>query len=145
MALYTVLEPPDGKPDRVAFIPEGFAWGAYLFTFLWALWHRLWIVAALAFTVFVGLNIAIGLEILSPVVGSLAQFGLSLLFGLEARRLQESSFMRAGFRRAGLIEASRLEAAELAYFAQRAPAPPPPVQTRFRPATEDTLGIFSNV
>ena len=26
MALVTVLESPDGKPDRVAFVPEGFAW-----------------------------------------------------------------------------------------------------------------------
>ena len=49
--------------------------------------------------------------------------------------------------RAGLIEASDRDAAELAYFAERTPAPPPPdaAPSRYRGGPEDTLGIFSNV
>ena len=46
MALFTVLEPPDKKPERVAFVPEKFAGGALVFGFLWALWHRMWVIAA---------------------------------------------------------------------------------------------------
>lgn len=145
MTIYTVLEPPDGKPDRVAFIPEGFAWGGFVFTFVWALWHRLWVVAALLFAVFAGLSIAVSLEVLGPGLGSLLQFGVSLLFGFEARQLQLASLERAGFRRAGLIHASRLEAAELAFFAGRAVPSPAPVPTRYRTGPEDTLGIFGNV
>jgi hypothetical protein len=145
MALFTVLEPPDGKPDRVAFIPEGFAWPAVLLTFFWALWHRMWVVAAILFALFTALSLAVAYEVLGPGLGSLLQFGLSLIFGLEARRLQESSLLRAGYRRAGLIEASRFEAAELAYFAERAPPPAPSAPARYRNAPEDTLGIFSNV
>jgi hypothetical protein len=145
MALFTVLEPQDGKPDRVAFIPEGFAVGAFVFTFFWALWHRMWVVAALLFAAFTALTLGVTYEVIGPGLGSLLQVGLSLVFGFEAWRLKESSLLRAGFRRAGLIQASNLEAAELAYFAERAPAPPAPAPTRYRTAPEDTLGIFSNV
>lgn len=145
MALFTVLEPPDGKPDRVAFIPEGFCWWAFGLTFLWALWHRMWVVTAILFAVFTALSLAVVYEVLGPGLGSLLQFGLSLIFGFEAWRLKESSLLRAGFRRAGLIEASRFEAAELAYIAERAPPPPPSAPARYRTAPEDTLGIFSNV
>ena len=49
MKIYTVLEPPDGKSERVAFVPEGFSWGALMFGLLWALWHRMWVVALLLF------------------------------------------------------------------------------------------------
>lgn len=145
MALFTVLEPPDKKPERVAFVPEKFAGGALVFGFLWALWHRMWVIAAVLFALSVGLNAAMHFELLDAGIGSLIQIGIGLLFGFEARRLQVMSLERAGFRRAGLIEASDLEAAELTYFSERAPAPPPPAPTRYRAGPEDTLGIFGNV
>jgi hypothetical protein len=66
MTIFTVLEPPDGKPDRVAFVPEGFAWGALIFTFIWALWQRLWVAAAVLFAALAGLSAAVGLELLGP-------------------------------------------------------------------------------
>ena len=145
MTIFTVLEPQDGKPDRVVFVPEGFAWGGFAFTFIWALWHRLWVVAALVFALTAGLSAAVNFELLGPGLGGLLQFGISFLFGFEARQLQLRSLERAGFRRAGLIEASSLEAAELVYFTGRAPALPVPASPRYRAAPEDTLGIFSNV
>ncbi len=147
MALFTVLEPPDGKPDRVVVIPEGFAWAAAVFTFLWAFWHRMWLVGALLFTAYAALTIAASQELISGVLASAIQFGLSFLFGLEARCLRVMALERAGFRRSGLIQASRLEAAELAYFAGRAPSPPVPATAtaRYRAGPDDTLGIFGNV
>jgi hypothetical protein len=145
MTIYTVLEPPDGKPDRVAFISEGFAWGAFVFTFFWALWHRMWVIAAILFAAYAALNVAMVLQVLDQASGSLLQLGISLLFGFEARQIQVTSLERAGFRRVGLIQASGLEGAELAYFAGWAPWSPPPTATRYRAAAQDTLGIFSNV
>jgi hypothetical protein len=145
MAIYTVLEPPEGQPDLVAFVPEGFAWGGFVFTFSWALWHRLWVVAALLLALTAGLSAAANLELLGPGLASLLQFVIALLYGFEARELQLSSLERAGFRRAGLITASSVEAAELAYFTGRAPAIPVPAPARYRTAPDDTLGIFSNV
>ena len=140
MALFTVLEPPDADPDKVAFIPEGFSWGALVFTFFWALFHRLWLVAALVFAAFTLLNVAVQQEMLEPVISSLLQIGVAVILGFEGRGLQVMALERSGYRRAGLIQATEPEAAELAYFAGRAPAP-----ARYRGAPPDTLGIFGNV
>jgi hypothetical protein len=145
MALFTVLEPPDRKPESVAFIPEGFAPGAFVFTYLWAAWHRMWGVAAVLLAASAALAAAMSLELLNAPVGLLAQFGISLIFGLEARQLKIVALERAGFRRAGLIEASSLEAAELGYFAERQAPSASSAPLRYRAAPEDTLGIFGNV
>jgi hypothetical protein len=145
MTLYTVLEPPDGQPDRVVFIPEGFAWGGFVFTWIWALWNRMWVIAALLFAAFAGLSVAVGFAVINPAIGSLLQFGISVLFGFEARQLQFSSLKRTGYRSAGMIEASGLEAAELSYFAARKPPSSVPASARYRGTPEDTLGIFGNV
>ena len=142
MKLFTVLEPPDGQPERVAFIREGFSWAALLLTVLWALWHRMWVVAAVLFALTAALTVATNLELLGQGLASLVSFGISLLFGFEARALQVASLERAGFRRSGLIQASTREAAELAYFASRTPAAP--ALSPLRPGHHDTLGLFGN-
>jgi hypothetical protein len=142
MRIYTVLEPPDGKPERVAFVPEGFSWGALVFGFVWALWHRMWVVALLLFALSAMLSIATNLELLGPGFAALLQFGIGLIFAFEARSLQAKSLERVGFRRAALIQASNGEAAELAYFSDR---PPVARALSIRAAADDTLGIFGNV
>lgn len=145
MKIFIVLEPPDGKPERVAFIPEGFSWGALLLTVLWALWHRMWIVAALLFALTSLLTIATHLELLGPGLAALLNFGIGLMFACEARNLEVLSLERAGFRRGGLLQAGSLEAAELTYFAERAPFAADAPFARRSAIHADTLGIFGNV
>ena len=145
MKLFTVLEPPDGKAERVAFVPEGFSWGALLFNFLWALWQRMWIVAALLFALSSALTVATNLELVGSGLATLLNFGIALVFGFEARSLQVKSLEQAGFRRTGLIQASNSEAAELIYFAGRASSATRVAASRLRAAHDDTLGIFGNV
>lgn len=146
MALFNILEPADGKPERVMFIREGFSWGALIFTVLWALFHRMWVVAACLFAVIAVVAMAESRELLGPALGAALNLAIAVIFGFEARRLQSLSLERAGFRPVGLIEATSLEAAELSYFATRAPAMPAPASPMRIPAhTADTLGIFGNV
>lgn len=145
MKTFTVLEPPDGKPERVAFVPEGFSWGALLLTVLWALWHRMWIVAALLFALTSLLTIATQLELLGSGLGALLNFGIGLVFACEARNLEVLSLERAGFRHSGLVRASSLEAAELAYFAGRAPVAADARVSRRAVIHADTLGLFGHV
>ena len=142
MKLFTVLEAPDGNPERVAFVREGFSWMALGFTFLWALWHRMWVVAAALFALSAALTVAVNLGMLGQGLAALVNFGIALLFGFEARALQVLSLERAGFRRSGLIQASNAEAAELAYFAGRAHFEP---THPLRASHDDTLGLFGNV
>lgn len=146
MRIYTVLEPPDGKPEKVVLIPEGFSWGAFFFTMLWAFWQRMWVVGLLLFVVSALLTVATNLHLLGGGLASVLQFAISLVFGFEARNLQLMSLERSGFHRAGLIQATSYDAAELAYFAGRAPAATSaPSPARLRAPPGDTLGIFGNV
>lgn len=145
MKVFSVLEPPDAKPERVAFVAEGFSWGALALTFLWALWHRMWFVAAVLFALSSALTVASNLELLRPGLAALLQGGIALVFAFEARALQVLSLERAGYRRSGLIQASNEEAAELAYFAGRASFVAAPMSARLRSQQDDPLGIFGNV
>ena len=146
MAIFNVLEPPDGNPQRVAFIREGFSWGALVFTVLWALFHRMWLVAAMLFVGFAVVAVAEAWGLMGPVLAGAVNFAIALLFGFEARKFQSMSLERAGFRPAALIEATGLEAAELAYFAGRAPAMPvSAASVRLPGQPVDTLGLFGNV
>ena len=49
MRFYTVhILPGDPDPgDSIVLVEEGFCWPAFLLSPLWALWHRLWLVAAI--------------------------------------------------------------------------------------------------
>jgi Protein of unknown function (DUF2628) len=48
MRVYTVhVRTPVTDPDRdLVLVKEGFCWPAFFFSVVWALWHRLWLVAA---------------------------------------------------------------------------------------------------
>lgn len=150
MALFTILEAPDGQPEKVAVIREGFSLPAAAFTIFWALWHRMWIVAVLLFLITVALELGAGALRLDPMLMSGAGLAVSLLFGFEARALQAVSLSRAGYRNVGMISAESRESAELQYFAQRytgqAPAPAAPqISTRPAPGQHhDALGLFGS-
>ena len=145
MKVFTVLESPDGKPERVVFVAEGFSWAALAFTFLWALWQRMWVVAAVLFAFTSLITVASNIGLLGSGLAAVLQFGIALLFAFEARALRVASLERAGYRRNGLIQASNSEAAELVYFGGRAPFATAPPLSRLRAAHDDTLGIFGNV
>ncbi len=145
MALFNILEAPDGNPDRVVAVKEGFSAGALVFTVFWALWQRMWVVAAVLFALFAIIAFAVNALNFNPVAASVLQAAIALVFGFEARRLRIMSLERAGFHAKGLIEASNREVAELDYFMGRQIHPakvPPPI---LPPASHDTLGLFGNV
>ena len=61
MRLYSVHLRRHGlDPDRDSVLgKEGFSWPALLFSFLWALRHRLWLAAVAIFLAVTTLNVAI--------------------------------------------------------------------------------------
>lgn len=149
MALFTVLESPSGRPDKVALIREGFSFWAAMFTVFWALSKRMWVVAVLLFAVFVGLALAQQMFRLDSMLLSATELAVSLIFGFQARTLQELSLTRAGYRAVSTVSANNHEAAELQYFASLATdAGPLAVSTPPRlmlPAVSpqhDALGLF---
>ena len=142
MALFNVFEHPTGDPSRAVFVKEGYAFAALIFTVLWALWHRLWVVAAILFVILTALNLAAGQWGLQPAVAGLLETAVGLIFGFEARRLWAMSLERSGYRNMGLVEGSNREAAELAYFQEKPRVKESIAATHRHPVAHDTLGLF---
>jgi hypothetical protein len=145
MAVYSIFEHPAGDVERTIFVKEGFSGAAFLFSVLWALWYRMWIVAAALLAVFaVMAALSTGLGIQEQVIGVL-HLGIGLLFGLTAQDLRAASLRQAGYRETGLIVASNLEEAELKHLLSTQPSPAPQERYRILQAPTDTLGLFGNV
>lgn len=133
MAVYTVHEPPPKAgatavdPDRIAFVRDRFAWGAFLLTPLWLMAKRLWL-ALLGYLVLVA--VAGGLLHLAgagaPARAAVMML-ISFLVGLEAATLQRWTLARRKWKQVGVVIADDLEEAERRFFAgwiERRKAPP---------------------
>lgn len=154
MAFYSVLIPPPGSGgprqqiERAELVPEGFAWGAFVFSGFWLLFRRLWI-ATLLFALVWGLLLWLRTKAgLGPGTFMLAQSALSLLLALEGNNLIVRKRQWQGWRLVDVVEARDLAEAERRYFeralaapeAQRASAPAPAAPPQRGPVP--VIGLF---
>lgn len=147
MTIYTVHRRPGEAADRARFVPDGFSFGAFVFTVFWAAWHRMWLVAALLLAIFAAIAVAgYGLG-LPDIVVTLINLAVALIFGFEARDLQRRALSAVGRREVALASGRRLEEAELQYFLDEPdkPAAVAPVLVRAGGPQHDALGLFGNV
>jgi hypothetical protein len=160
MSVYTVHQPPpraaDAMPDpeRFEFVRDGFSVWAFLFSVLWMLRYRMWLI------LFVYVVVVAGVETLLRYVGIsrplLAVVGLliSLLVGIEASTLRRFKLARRGWKNIGVVSGDDLEDAERRFFdawLRAAPGKsgepstafsgPPPSLPRMPPPT-DVIGLF---
>ena len=134
MTIYSIYaKANDTDAADAVFLPDSFSWGAFAFTWAWALWNRMWIVAVLA------LVVVLVAAVLPPVPQALLLLGLSIIMGLHGNGLLGWSLARRGLVEIGLIQGSSLEEAELRFYSGRMKAAvvPLPVST-----PHDMLGLF---
>ena len=125
MRVYTVhLRHLGLDPDRdIVLVKEGFSWPAFVLTFLWALWHRLWWAAAALFAAGVigGLLDAtapdIGIDAYWGGIGTVLVSVMAGLFGNDALRW---GLARRGFETRAVVAARDRDAA-LHRFLERDP------------------------
>jgi hypothetical protein len=148
MAIYTVHS--KGKPAEDAiFIRDGFSIAAFLFTVLWALWNRMWIVAIFILVVLGAITVLGEALSINESIVSLASLLASLIFGHEARDLQRWSLERRGYQAVGVVAGEDLEEAELRFFAFQPPMistetlPPLPVFIPKASGQPEPLGLFN--
>ena len=131
MTTYSIYAKPNDKTAADAiFVCDGFSWGAFVFTWAWALWNRMWIVAVIVIS---ALLIA---SALPPAPQILLSLAVSILMGLHANDLLGWSLARRGYSEIALGNGNNLEEAELLFYADGASAPSSPVD-------HDTLGLFA--
>jgi hypothetical protein len=106
--------------DRDAvFVREGFAWGAFLLSLVWALWHRLWLGALIILGVTAVLAIALDLLIVDETTETAVGIAWALIVGWEANDWRRRALERRGYVTAGVVAAPNLLEAERRFFAKR--------------------------
>jgi hypothetical protein len=145
MAIYSVHNRPAARVDDAIFVKDGFAWAGLVFTLLWALWHRMWIVAAIVFSTTAAVAALASWVGLGDAPVNLASLAVGLILGFEGNDLRRWSLARQGYEELGLAPGRDLYEAELRFFAAQAPFQPSasdPVPAKLRPEGHDPLGLF---
>jgi hypothetical protein len=107
-------------------VKEGFSWGAFLFGWIWLLFHRAWVpaVLALAVSLLIGTLTTAGARVL-------LELGLALLLGLTGRDLVRWSLARRRYTLAHVVAARDADSALARLVTGR-----PDLATSFMPAEE---------
>ncbi len=127
MRVYTVhlrrRADPLFTPDRDAvFVPEGFGWAGFAFTWLWALAGGRWLAALFLLAANFALLAAAYFAGLDNFSLLMLQAAWQIFVGLAAGDVQRWSLRRRGYVEAAVVAAASPIAAEHRYFEQRAAA-----------------------
>ena len=116
MAIYSIYHRRGDAPDRAVFVKEGFSGPALVFTVFWALWQRMWIVAALMLCLIAAVTVLAEWSGIAEDVIAIVNLAIGLIIGLEAATIRGWSLLRSGFAETGVVQAATLEEAELKYY-----------------------------
>jgi hypothetical protein len=152
---YTLHVPASAEPgdaealDKAELVRDGFAWGAFLFTFLWFFGHRLWLAGVAVLIAVVGLPLALRVLGFGGFTVFAAEVLLLVLIGLEASSLKRWTWRRKK-PAVDVVTASDREEAEAKAFArwlespgERRPARgPSPAPLASYGRSEPVIGLF---
>jgi Protein of unknown function (DUF2628) len=127
MRIYTVHRRDRGslKPADIAFVKEGFSWPALVFTFLWAFWHRMWIIGLALLVVDLALSLAAERLDWPEDTSLLVTLAWHLLVAISADELRRASLRRRGYGDEGVVAGDNLAAAEWRFFEAHPEIPRP--------------------
>jgi len=113
MGVYSVHMRRGGRdPDRdLAIVREGFSWPAFLFTFLWAAFNRMWLLAIIIFIILGMLGLAGEFLLKDPLLDAVLSLLITAAFGAVAADLRRWWLDRQGFREVTLIAARNADEA----------------------------------
>jgi len=131
LRVYTVHTPPafasrgrtmrwEARDPLPELVKEGFSWPAFFFGFVWALCHRLWLVAAALIALGALLGAALEQFNLGPIAVSLTFFAFAVLVGLMGNDWRRAALNRRGYGEDGVVTASDMETALRRYLDLRA-------------------------
>ena len=105
MITYTVHLRRHGlDPDRdMVLVKEGFSWPAFFLSFLWALWHRLWMAAALIVVVNGIASFCIHFLRPDPLTQTAVAVGIAAIIGYLANDARQDKLARLGFAFVGVV------------------------------------------
>jgi len=103
--------------DRdVVIVKEGFSWPAFIFSVIWAIWCRLWLVAIGLLVVEVIASAMMAWLNTSMTTQAIVAVGLALGLGVFGNDLWRWTLARRGFVMSDVVAAADRDAAEQRYF-----------------------------
>jgi hypothetical protein len=111
--LYTVHIPAGGLApgEEPLLVEEGFCWPALFFSFLWALWHRMWLVALLLLLVSTVIEVALSLVGANIAARGALNLGFALFVASSANDWRRAWLARRGFRLSEIVASDNEDAA----------------------------------
>ncbi|MDA1088863.1 MAG: DUF2628 domain-containing protein [Proteobacteria bacterium] len=105
MKMYTVHLRRHGlDPDRdVVLVKEGFSWPAFFLTFVWALWHRLWLAAVLIIAANIIVSFCIHFLRPDPLTQAVVALGVAAIVGYLANDYRQEKLAEQGFAFDGVV------------------------------------------
>lgn len=118
LRIYTVHIRPDipAPYEKAEFVKEGFSTQAFLFTFFWTLYKRLWWPSAVIIAFFVLCGIGLEQEWLSPTGFSIVQLGAQGIFAYLANDWLRARLKREGYIIADIVSGDNMLRAEQRFF-----------------------------
>ena len=120
MRSYTIHHRAGAKSDDVLVIKEGFSWGAFVFNFLWTLWHRLWLASLALLVVMLAIDAAADFLGIHQVLAAVIELAVSLWVGFNGNDWRRRALERRGYALGAVIAAPNADAA-LRRFVDLAP------------------------
>ncbi len=102
-------------------VKEGFSWPAFFLSFVWALWHRLWLMAGALIAIELAAGFAANAVGLDVVTESAISLGIALIVGWVANDLLRERLEHHGLAMGGVVLADSGEEAVNRFFGE-APA-----------------------
>ena len=102
-------------------VKDGFSWPAFVFSFIWALWHRMWLVAAAIFVAEFAVGMLVGLTGFGGIVNTAVSLGMALVVGWLANDLLRDHLERRGLSDLGAVIAESGDDAIERYFTENTP------------------------
>jgi hypothetical protein len=118
VCIYMVHVSPDkgrSDPDPVL-LKDGFSFFAFVFTGLWALWHRMWLVAALIFCGGGLLEVVLALSGSTDELRLIVRLAFCTIVGFGANDWLSAFLEKQGYDLAGVVSAPRPDAALRRWF-----------------------------
>ncbi len=103
MRVYSVHFRRQASGPDLVLVKEGFCWPAFFLSFIWALWHRMWLTVLWLVAASAVLGAVSAVLRLDPVGEGAVSLGMAVLIGLFANDIRRWSLDKRGYSDEGIV------------------------------------------
>ena len=117
--LYTVHILCNASCDDFVLVKEGFCWFSFFATVPWALYHRMWLEAAILVILQISVAILCQLTLITVATLGISLFALALVFGYLADEIRRNSLTRKGYQLEEVVLERNIDTASQRFLISR--------------------------